>query len=141
VRLIRIAEHSATSTAALFARNIEAAFCARSIRAKRFCVRPVVLRKCRCRVRSERLGDPPSRMELTIGLISTSVARSRATKASPKADPSGDYAFALFAKADKLRAGARVALESRALQLTGGPTSEKSPPDQNPYAWILGGDQ
>ncbi|MBO0765555.1 MAG: molybdate ABC transporter substrate-binding protein [Hyphomicrobiaceae bacterium] len=58
---------------------------------------------------------------------------------TPKADPSGDYAFALFAKADKSRPGARAALESRALQLTGGPTSEKAPPDRNQYAWILEG--
>jgi molybdate transport system substrate-binding protein len=58
---------------------------------------------------------------------------------TPKADPSGDYAFALFAKADKVRAGARAALESRALQLTGGPTSEKAPPDRNQYAWVMEG--
>ena len=56
---------------------------------------------------------------------------------TPKADPSGDYAFALFAKADKLKAGARATLEARALQLTGGPTSEKAPPGRNPYAWVM----
>jgi molybdate transport system substrate-binding protein len=56
-----------------------------------------------------------------------------------KADPSGDYAFALFAKAEKLKAGAQAALEARALQLTGGPTSEKAPPGRNPYAWVMAG--
>ncbi len=55
----------------------------------------------------------------------------------PKADPSGDYAFALFAKAEGLRPDARAALESKALQLTGGPASEKAPPDRNPYAWVM----
>jgi molybdate transport system substrate-binding protein len=58
---------------------------------------------------------------------------------TPKADPSGDYAFALFAKADALKVGARAALEAKALQLTGGPTCEKAPPGRNPYAWVMAG--
>src|SRR5262245_50378110 len=45
---------------------------------------------------------------------------------TPKADPSGDYAFALFAKAEALKAGAKAIWESKALQLTGGPTSPKA---------------
>jgi molybdate transport system substrate-binding protein len=56
---------------------------------------------------------------------------------TPKADPSGDYAFALFAKAEGVRPGAQAALESRALQLTGGPASERAPPDRNAYAWVM----
>ena len=61
----------------------------------------------------------------------------RVGTSTPKADPAGDYAFALFAKADKLKAGARAALEARALQLTGGPTSEKAPAGRNQYAWVI----
>ncbi len=38
---------------------------------------------------------------------------------TPKADPSGDYAFAVFAKADRLSRGAEEALSRKALQLTG----------------------
>jgi molybdenum ABC transporter molybdate-binding protein len=56
---------------------------------------------------------------------------------TPKADPSGDYAFALFAKAEAQSAGARAKLEGKALQLTGGPASEKAPAGQNPYAWVM----
>lgn len=56
---------------------------------------------------------------------------------TPKADPSGDYAFALFAKAEKLRPGARATLEKRARQLTGGPMSEKAPAGRNQYAWVM----
>jgi ABC-type molybdate transport system substrate-binding protein len=56
---------------------------------------------------------------------------------TPKADPAGDYAFALFAKAEGLKPGAQHALESKALQLTGGPASEKAPPGRNPYAWVM----
>jgi ABC-type molybdate transport system substrate-binding protein len=56
---------------------------------------------------------------------------------TPKADPSGDYAFALFAKAEARKPGARAALEAKALQLTGGPASEKAPAGRNPYAWVM----
>ena len=56
---------------------------------------------------------------------------------TPKADPSGDYAFALFANAEKHKAGGRAALEARALQLTGAPTSEKAPDGRNLYGWVM----
>ena len=39
---------------------------------------------------------------------------------TPKADPSGDYAWAVFERAEAVRAGARVRLEAKALMLTGG---------------------
>jgi len=60
---------------------------------------------------------------------------------TPKADPSGDYAFALFGKAEALKPGAKAILESKALQLTGGPTSPKVPEGRSPYAWMLASDQ
>jgi molybdenum ABC transporter molybdate-binding protein len=61
----------------------------------------------------------------------------RVGTSTPKADPSGDYAFALFAKADAIKPGARAALEAKALQLTGGSTSEKAPAGRNQYAWVM----
>ena len=39
---------------------------------------------------------------------------------TPKADPSGDYAFEVFARADKIKLGAKSALERKALQLQRG---------------------
>jgi ABC-type molybdate transport system substrate-binding protein len=39
---------------------------------------------------------------------------------TPKADPSGDYAWAVFERAEALQAGARAQLEAKALMLTGG---------------------
>jgi molybdate transport system substrate-binding protein len=56
---------------------------------------------------------------------------------TPKADPSGDYAFEVFRKAEAVRPGARSALEGKALQLTGGPTSVAPPVGRNAYAWHL----
>jgi molybdenum ABC transporter molybdate-binding protein len=54
---------------------------------------------------------------------------------TPKADPSGDYAFAVFAKAEALHAGARAALERKALQLTGGAASAQPPDGRSAYGW------
>jgi molybdenum ABC transporter molybdate-binding protein len=56
---------------------------------------------------------------------------------TPKADPSGDYAFELFAKADALKPGARAALEKRALKLTGGPDSPLPPKDRSQYGMLV----
>lgn len=56
---------------------------------------------------------------------------------TPGADPSGDYARALFGKAEALRPGARAVLEGKALQLTGGPDSAEAPQGRNPYGWVM----
>jgi ABC-type molybdate transport system substrate-binding protein len=56
---------------------------------------------------------------------------------TPKADPSGDYAFELFEKADRIRPGAGKALSAKALQLTGGPNSPPPPKDRNQYAELV----
>lgn len=60
---------------------------------------------------------------------------------TPKADPSGDYAFSLFAKAEALKPGAKAILEGKALGLTGGPSSAKPPQFRSPYAWLMRSDQ
>jgi molybdate transport system substrate-binding protein len=54
---------------------------------------------------------------------------------TPKADPSGDYAFEVFARAEALKAGSRAALEQKALQLTGGASSAQPPAGRNIYGW------
>jgi ABC-type molybdate transport system substrate-binding protein len=54
---------------------------------------------------------------------------------TPRADPSGDYAFEVFAKAESLRAGSRTALEKKALQLTGGAASAQPPAGRSVYGW------
>ena len=54
---------------------------------------------------------------------------------TPKADPSGDYALEVFAKAESMTSGARATLERKALQLTGNGTSIQPPAGRNPYGW------
>ncbi len=56
---------------------------------------------------------------------------------TPKADPSGDYAWQLFGRAEKLRPGAQAALQAKALQLTGGPDSPPPPRDRNVYGDLV----
>jgi molybdate transport system substrate-binding protein len=57
---------------------------------------------------------------------------------TPKADPSGDYAWELFKRADKIKDGSFTALSEKALKLTGGPDSEKAPEGRNQYGWVMG---
>jgi ABC-type molybdate transport system substrate-binding protein len=56
---------------------------------------------------------------------------------TPKADPSGDYAWELFDKAEAVRPGAAEALKAKARQLTGGPDSAPAPEGRNTYAWVM----
>src|SRR5712692_6549691 len=56
---------------------------------------------------------------------------------TPKADPSGDYAWEVFGKADAIRPGSRAVLERKALQLTGGPASPRPPANQSVYVYVL----
>jgi len=56
---------------------------------------------------------------------------------TPKADPSGDYAWELFGRAEAVRPGARVALQAKALPLTGGPDSPPPPRDRNVYGDLV----
>lgn len=61
----------------------------------------------------------------------------RVGTSTPKADPAGDYAWAVFTKAETVKPHAKTILEAKALQLTGGPDSTKPPKDRNPYGWIM----
>lgn len=57
---------------------------------------------------------------------------------TPKADPLGDYTWAMFAKADTLQPGSRSVLEAKARKLIGGPPSgELPPPGVDVFAWHL----
>jgi molybdate transport system substrate-binding protein len=55
---------------------------------------------------------------------------------TPKADPSGDYAWEVFRKADAIRSGSFGLLSQKALQLVGGPSSPQFG-DRSPYGALL----
>ncbi|MCL1139441.1 molybdate ABC transporter substrate-binding protein [Shewanella pneumatophori] len=74
----------------------------------------------------------------SIGLLDVMLDPSiRVGTSTPKADPSGDYAWKIFAKADAVKAGAKATLEQKALQLTGGEKSAKAPKGRNTYGWVM----
>jgi molybdate transport system substrate-binding protein len=54
---------------------------------------------------------------------------------TPKADPSGDYAFEVFRRAETITPGAQAVLEQKALQLTGTTGSATPPPGRIVYGW------
>lgn len=54
---------------------------------------------------------------------------------TPKADPSGDYAFDVFRKAEAIKPGAQAILETKALQLTGNADSAAAPAGRAVYGW------
>ena len=56
---------------------------------------------------------------------------------TPRADPAGDYAYQAFARAEAVRAGAKAALEGKALNLTGGPGSAPVPAGRNAYGHVI----
>ncbi len=59
---------------------------------------------------------------------------------TPRADPSGDYAFELFDRVDRsgaAAAGSAGVLAAKALQLTGGPDSPAPPPGRNVYGMLV----
>jgi molybdenum ABC transporter molybdate-binding protein len=56
---------------------------------------------------------------------------------TPKVDPSGDYAFEVFRKAEAIRPGAQSVLEKKALQLTGAANSAPAPAGRIVYGWHI----
>jgi ABC-type molybdate transport system substrate-binding protein len=56
---------------------------------------------------------------------------------TPKADPSGDYAWKVFEKAERVSPGAFASLSAKALKLTGGPDSPPPPKDRSGYGELV----
>lgn len=56
---------------------------------------------------------------------------------TPVADPSGDYAWEIFRRAEAVRPGSFAVLDRKALKLTGGAVSAPLPDDRNPYGALV----
>ena len=85
-----------------------------------------------CALTSGRLDVTPSTLLATMLRPDVRVGTS-----TPKADPAGDYAWALFRKADGVQPGAYAALDAKALKLTGGAGSPQPPAGRGVYAWVM----
>jgi molybdate transport system substrate-binding protein len=94
---------------------------------------PVVFtRNALCTLTSDKIAATPATLLAT--LLQPTV---RVGISTPKADPAGDYAWALFGKADAVQPGATARLQAKALQLTGGADSPKPPAGRGTYAWVM----
>lgn len=85
-----------------------------------------------CALTSERIEVTPDMLLAT--LLDPKV---RVGTSTPRADPSGDYAWALFRRAEQLQRGAYAALDAKALKLTGHPSAPQAPKGRGTYAWLM----
>jgi molybdenum ABC transporter molybdate-binding protein len=61
----------------------------------------------------------------------------RVGSSTPKNDPSGDYTWAMFEKAENIRSGAYAALSDKALKLVGGADAPPPPQDRSVYTMLM----
>ena len=92
----------------------------------------VLVRNALCALTSEAINATPDTLLAT--LLRPDV---RLGTSTPKADPAGDYAWALFRKAQTIQPGAYAALDAKAQMLTGGADSPLPPAGRGVYAWIM----
>jgi molybdenum ABC transporter molybdate-binding protein len=92
----------------------------------------VFVRNSLCALTSDRVDASPQTLLAT--LLDPAV---RVGTSTPQADPSGDYAWALFRKAESIQPGAYAQLDAKALKLTGGADSPKAPAGRGTYAWVM----
>src|SRR5262245_34043726 len=65
----------------------------------------------------------------------------RVGSSTPKNDPSGDYTWTMFEKAEKLRPGAYATLSGKALKLVGGADASPPPKDRSVYTMLMAEDR
>ena len=92
----------------------------------------VFTRNALCALTSEQISATPDTLLVTMLRADVRVGTS-----TPRADPSGDYAWALFRKADGVQPGVYAQLDAKALKLTGGADSPKPPAGRGTYAWVM----
>jgi len=90
------------------------------------------VRNILCALTSEQIDATPATLLAT--LLRPDV---RLGTSTPKADPSGDYTWELFRKADKVKPGAFAALDTKAQKLVGQVGLPQPPAGRLAYAWIM----
>ncbi|MDD2918380.1 molybdate ABC transporter substrate-binding protein [Rhodoferax sp.] len=92
----------------------------------------VFVRNTLCALTSEQLDATPATLLAT--LLRPDV---RLGTSTPKADPSGDYTWELFHKADGVQNGAYAVLDAKAQKLVGQVSLPQPPTGRLAYAWIM----
>lgn len=96
----------------------------------------VFVRNTLCALTSDKISATPDTL-LSLLLMPTV----RVGTSTPKSDPSGDYTWALFEKANAMLPGAYATLNAKAMKLAGAANSPKPPEGRSTYAWIMDTDQ
>ena len=92
----------------------------------------VFVRNGLCALTSEKINATPAILLDTLLRADVRVGAS-----TPKSDPSGDYTWALFRKADGVQAGAYARLDAKTLKLAGAADSPKPPDGISAYGWLM----
>lgn len=92
----------------------------------------VFVRNTLCALTSEQLVATPATLLAT--LLRPDV---RLGTSTPKDDPSGDYTWELFHKAERVQPGAYAALNAKAQMLVGQVSSPQPPAGRLAYAWLM----
>lgn len=92
----------------------------------------VFVRNSLCVLTSDQINATPATVLAT--LLKPDV---RVGTSTPKSDPSGDYTWALFEKANAVQPGAYATLDAKARKLAGAADSPKAPNGISTYAWIM----
>jgi molybdate transport system substrate-binding protein len=94
--------------------------------------RRVFARNTLCAIAQEKL--PVTTDTLLDVMLNSTV---RVGSSTPKADPSGDYVWELFRKAETVKVGSYEILNAKTLKFTGGLDSLKPPIGKGAYAWAM----
>jgi len=92
----------------------------------------VFVRNTLCALTSEKINATPATVLAT--LLRPEI---RLGTSTPKSDPSGDYTWALFEKANGVQPGAFATLDAKARKLAGAADSPKAPEGMSTYGWIM----
>ena len=92
----------------------------------------IFVRNGLCALSSEKITTTPATLLETLLRAEVRVGAS-----TPKSDPSGDYTWALFRKADGVQAGAYARLDAKTLKLAGAADSAKPPDGISAYGWLM----
>ena len=96
----------------------------------------VFVRNTLCALTSDKINASPDTLLATLLMPAVRLGTS-----TPKSDPSGDYTWALFEKANALQPGVYTTLNAKARKLAGAADSPKPPDNRGTYAWIMDTDQ
>jgi molybdenum ABC transporter molybdate-binding protein len=92
----------------------------------------VFVRNTLCALTSDKLNATPDTLLATLMRPDVRLGTS-----TPKADPSGDYTWTMFEKANGVQPGAFATLSAKAQKLVGAVDSPQPPEGRLAYAWIM----